>query len=145
MHLEDKSTSHELGQHSLETAAIIRERDGGFAQAEVLVIDGEIRAPGKQGDTGKCDANARANHGHKRRHLQKPPNGHHFRAWSARRLLNPEEGDPRNNACERHDEKRFLPAVSLTKGLPHNDLGEVDLVAYAALAKCHFQRKTRRF
>src|SRR5713101_4723711 len=91
-----------------------RQRDGGLAQTEIFVGDGEIHAPGEQGHAGKGYAGAARNHGEKRRYGEYLSNGADFGARSARRLLQGHDCDDRNKARGADHEKSGLPAETGT-------------------------------
>src|SRR6266705_2533289 len=81
-------------------------------QAEVLVTDGEVRAPCDQRDAGKSDANAGGDHRDKRGNAEQPPDRHDFRTRAAGRFVYPKKSRARENAGDRHAEESFLPAIS---------------------------------
>jgi hypothetical protein len=141
MHLEDKSTarlaSHELDQHSLETAAIIRERDGDLIGAtrraflrQALGFATASSAFGISVSTGKSQTNAgAANIGSE---ADRSRRAQAFRVRVAAAQFEKEQ--PMPNQIDNGDETRYPNKIgSFSKGLPHNDVGEVDPVAYAAL------------
>src|SRR2546426_7258558 len=128
MHLEDKSTSHELGQHSLETAAIIRERDGGLTGAtrraflrQALGFATASSAFGVSLSTGKAQTDAEAANTGSQADRSRRAQAFRVRVAAAQF----EKEQPMLNQIDNGDEARYPNKIgSFSKGLPHNDLGE---------------------
>src|SRR5256885_2506393 len=89
-----------------------RQRHRRFAQTELLVVDGEIDAPGQKRNSRKRDANSAANHRQKRRHGKDFRNRHNFRTRPARRFFDSKKRQCRNKSRNRDEEKRHRPAVA---------------------------------
>src|SRR6266849_3778285 len=89
-------------------------------QAEILIVDGEVRAPSEKRYTRKCDASPRADQGDKRRDPQKPRNRHDLRARAPRRLFNSKQRNAWKNSGKGDDEEGNLPAVARPEDAAEN-------------------------
>ena len=69
------------------------ERNAGLAQAEVLVADQKVCAPGDERDAGKRDHNAARDERHKRRHSEQQPQRNRLGPRPARRLRHSHYGE----------------------------------------------------